>query len=457
MLRGVSGFYSYGIMEHLEGWPDLNIDEARIAFKLNKDKFHYMAISDDRQRIMPTDHDRTTGRTLEYKEAILLTNPHSPTFKHEVDDKYQYSCDNKDNLVHGWISTNPRVGFWIITPSYEFRGGGPIKPDLTSHVGPTSLAIFFSSHYAGPNFRIALRDGEPWKKVLGPVFIYLNSDLGNTPSTLWADAKKQMIIETKKWPYDFPLSKDFPHAKQRGAISGRLLVFDKYNNKELMLAKSAYVGLAAPENLGSWQEETKGYQFWTQTDEMGYFTIRNVRASTYNLNAWVMGFIGDYKYNIDIVIKPGSQIQLGDLVYKPPRNGPTLWEIGVPDRTAAEFYVPDPAPGLMTQLSIKHVEKTGSYTLRLALASATYSEIQVRINNSNAPRPDFTTKRIGKDNAIARHGIHGLYLLYGINIRGIQLVNGTNTIYLKQSRGGRPLIGVMYDYIRLEGPPLAKC
>ncbi|KAL2456573.1 Rhamnogalacturonate lyase family protein [Forsythia ovata] len=239
MLRGVSGFYSYGIMEHLKGWPDLNIDEARIAFKLNKDMFHYMAISDDRQRMMPTDHDRTTGRALEYKEAILLTNPHSPSFKHEVDDKYQYSCDNKDNLVHGWISTNPRVGFWIMTPSYEFRAGGPIKPDLTSHVGPTSLAIFFSSHYAGPSFRIALRDGEPWKKVLGPVFIYLNSDLGNTPNTVWADAKKQMIIETKKWPYDFPLSKDFPHANQRGAISGRLLVFDKYNNKELMPAKSA--------------------------------------------------------------------------------------------------------------------------------------------------------------------------------------------------------------------------
>ncbi|KAL2520819.1 Rhamnogalacturonate lyase family protein [Forsythia ovata] len=99
---------------------------------------------------------------------------------------------------------------------------------------------------------------------------------------------------------------------------------------------------------------------------------------------------------------------------------------------------------------------TGSYTLRLALASATYAEVQVRINNSNAPRPDFTTKRIGKDNAIARHGIQGLYLLYSINIREIQLVNDTNTIHLKKSRGGRPLIGVMYDYIRLEGPPLAK-
>ena len=37
LLRGSSGFYSYSIFEHMEGWPDLNIDEARIAFKLHQD------------------------------------------------------------------------------------------------------------------------------------------------------------------------------------------------------------------------------------------------------------------------------------------------------------------------------------------------------------------------------------------------------------------------------------
>lgn len=59
----------------------------------------------------------------------------------QVDDKYQYSCDNKDSHVHGWISSGPHVGFWVITPSDEFRAGGPLKPDLTSHVGPTSLSV----------------------------------------------------------------------------------------------------------------------------------------------------------------------------------------------------------------------------------------------------------------------------------------------------------------------------
>lgn len=59
----------------------------------------------------------------------------------QVDDKYQYSCVNMNNRVHGWISFSPPVGFWQITPSDEFRSGGPLKQNLTSHVGPTTLAV----------------------------------------------------------------------------------------------------------------------------------------------------------------------------------------------------------------------------------------------------------------------------------------------------------------------------
>ncbi|GFP94449.1 rhamnogalacturonate lyase [Phtheirospermum japonicum] len=464
--RGVSGFYSYTIFEHLEGWPDLNIDEARIAFKLHQDKFHYMAISDDIQRVMPTDNDRKAGHVLDYKEAVLITNADNPRLVGEVDDKYEYSCDNKDNHVHGWISSDPKVGFWVITPSDEFRAGGPVKPDLTSHAGPTSLA---------------------------------------------------MLEETQKWPYDFPSSTDFPRANQRGTISGRLLVRDRYLNRELIPAKSAYVGLAPPGHVGSWQDDSKGYQFWTQTNEAGHFKISSVRADTYNLYAWVPGVIGDYKRDVDIIIQSGSRVEIGDLVYDPPRNGPTLWEIGIPDRTAAEFYIPDPSSSLVNKLFINHTEKyrqyglwdrytglyptqdlvytvgvsdyrkdwffahvnrnvnnnkytptiwrisfdarnvsrTGAYTLRLALASANLAEIQVWINNPNGRRPHFTTGQIGRDNTIARHGIHGRYWLYSVNISGFQLVQGRNTIYLKQARSTGPFTGVLYDYIRLEGPPQA--
>lgn len=49
----------------------------------------------------------------------------------------------------------------------------------------------------------------------------------------------------------------------------------------------------------------QGYQFWTQADEQGRFVIKNVRPGDYNLYAWVPGFVGDYKYDTTISIKPG--------------------------------------------------------------------------------------------------------------------------------------------------------
>ncbi|KAK9233330.1 hypothetical protein WN943_023579 [Citrus x changshan-huyou] len=49
-----------------------------------------------------------------------------------------------------------------------------------------------------------------------------------------------------------------------------------------------------------------------------------------------------YKYSQNIIVRAGSKMNLGTIVYEPPRNGPTLWGIGVPHRLAAEFFVPDP-------------------------------------------------------------------------------------------------------------------
>jgi rhamnogalacturonan endolyase len=45
-----------------------------------------------------------------------------------------------------------------------------------------------------------------------------------------------------------------------------------------------------------------------------------------------------------VTVTAGGAVHLGELVFVPPRSGPTLWEIGVPDRTAVEFFVPDAGP-----------------------------------------------------------------------------------------------------------------
>ncbi|KAJ0431951.1 hypothetical protein HanIR_Chr17g0854001 [Helianthus annuus] len=49
-----------------------------------------------------------------------------------VDDKYQYTSENKDLMVHGWISHEPPVGLWQITLNNEFKSGWPLKRNLYS-------------------------------------------------------------------------------------------------------------------------------------------------------------------------------------------------------------------------------------------------------------------------------------------------------------------------------------
>jgi rhamnogalacturonan endolyase len=50
-------------------------------------------------------------------------------------------------------------------------------------------------------------------------------------------------------------------------------------------------------------------------------------------------------------------INMGELVYGPPRDGPTLGEIGTPVRTAAEFYVPDPNSLYVNRLYVNHSDR----------------------------------------------------------------------------------------------------
>ncbi|CAL1395543.1 unnamed protein product [Linum trigynum] len=524
MRRGSSGFYTYAIYEHSQQHPAFQLANTRLVLKPRKDKFHYMAISDKKQRPMPLPEDRVPprGQPLAYPEAVLLVDPIEPQFKGEVDDKYEYSMENRDIKVHGWMGKDPSssVGFWQITPTSEFRSAGPLKQFLSSHDGPTCLAVFHSTHYTGADLMVPFEAGEAWKKVYGPVFVYFNSlesevsSSSGTGMSLWDDAKNQLMIQAKQWPYQFLGSRDYPIPNQRGGITGRLSVHDPEISTRNLPPTGAWIGLAAPGDPGSWQLESKGYQFWTEVEEDGSFSISNVIAGQYNLYGWVPGFIGDYKYGAVINITPARSIEVGDLVFEPPRNASTLWEIGVPDRTAGEFFIPDANPNYINKLylhqekyrqyglweryaelypeadlvynvrtddyrkdwffaqvtrkkgdngtyegttwqvkfSLDRAYQNVNYTLRIALATANGAELQVRVNDPSSAVPLFTTGSIGKDNTIARHGIHGVYRLFSVVVPGSLLVDGSNTVFLTQAINTGPFYGLMYDYIRLEGP-----
>lgn len=57
--------------------------------------------------------------------------------------------------------------------------------------------MIIGDHYVGENIHFSLQDKEYWKKTLGPIFIYLNSNstqsqTGNVHDLLWQDAKTQV-------------------------------------------------------------------------------------------------------------------------------------------------------------------------------------------------------------------------------------------------------------------------
>ncbi|KAL3820723.1 hypothetical protein ACJIZ3_006628 [Penstemon smallii] len=515
LRSGVSGFYCYAICERPPSCPAFDLAQTRMVFKLQRERFHYMAITDEKQRIMPMPEDLLPdrGKTLIVPESVLLVNPINPDLKGEVDDKYQYSMDNKDGGVHGWISSNPIVGFWIIFPSHEFRNGGPTKQNLTVHTGPACLAMMHGSHYIGNDIVAHFEEGETWRKVFGPFFVYLNTTTDVSKAhNLWLDAKKQRLMEESLWPYDFITSPFYLASKERGSATGKLFVQDRFVSASLIPAKSAFVGLSAARTEGSWQTESKDYQFWIQTDSEGNFSIKNVIPGVYGLHGWVPGFIGDYLREELVTIIAGSETQLGNLTYIPTRDGPTVWEIGFPDRTANDYYVPDVNPMYVNKLFLHssekfrqyglwdrytdihpksdqvfaigvsdpkkdwffaHVDRRGAakyvpttweirfylnsvadgiYKFRLAIASANRSDLQVHVNQLNVEQLVFQVQNLGTDNTVCRHGIHGLYQLFSIDVSSTLLTEGDNCIFLTQARGGDALCGILYDYIRLEAP-----
>ncbi|KAF6172840.1 hypothetical protein GIB67_034692 [Kingdonia uniflora] len=239
-------------------------------------RFHYMAIKNNRQKVMPMadDHLPVHGNALAYPEIVLLTNSINPDLKREM---------------------------------------------------------FLSSHYLGKDLVPKFQNGESWKKAFGPVFIYLNSELdGEDQRLLWEDAKVQMSIEVQSWPYTFSVFEDFPSFDEWGTVTGRLLVHDRsltfslpYNNYFFYSKFHMIANINTLITQVRQSSHSRASGFGLKPTLRGYFTISDIRSGNYNLYSWVPGFIGDYKYD-EITITAGSKINLDVLVYESPRDNPTL-------------------------------------------------------------------------------------------------------------------------------------
>jgi len=392
--RGEHWIYTYAIWKHQPGYPAFSVGEARYALKLNPDVFDYMTIDANRRRIMPTGEDWDKGAPTNLKEARLMT---TGIHKGTVEHKYDYSAVFTDTPAYGWSSTRHNVGLWIINPSLEYIGGGPTKAELTGHLDvnpgglPTLLNMWLGSHYGGTAFSVGQE--EDWTKFIGPFLIYCNAtaaegSVDGTQRALWQEALRRARSEERRWPYAWLMDTNYPPASGRGSVTGQLVLTDPWDPAARM--SNVWVGVTAPDWLPArtgfgrgrrfgtngippsanpggldrtpvtgrdeggfrpspgaigrngmpvmqdWQRDAKHYQFWVRADEQGRFTIPNVRPGTYWLRAIADGVIGEF-VRTNIVIEAGTRTAVGTLDWAPTRYGRTLWQIGVPDRTAREF------------------------------------------------------------------------------------------------------------------------
>jgi len=369
--RGDSGIYVYSILSHPASYPAAGVGaEDRYITRLNQE-FDWITVDKDRNMLEAAPTDWGTGVVVHAKEQRILSKG---VYKNSVEHKYSYSGMQYKTPAYGWSSTKMHIGAWFINPTIEYLSGGPTRIDLDAHFGdngnpePIILDYWHSGHYAGARASIAA--GEEWTKVVGPIFVYVNSldkpkltsqaeldtlaaTAGNptvpaswreNANALWQDALAQARKENTKWPYDWVKGVDYTPLAQRGTVTGRIALIDPLAPKGISTKlPHLTVGLTHPDTVpDGWLHDARYYQFFNDGTEEGKFIITKVRPGKYTLHATADGVLGDFT-QADITVEPGKTLDLGKLEWNPIRYGRQLWEIGYPDHAADEFFKGDGA------------------------------------------------------------------------------------------------------------------
>ncbi len=366
--RGESGVYTYAIFSHPAAYGAMGVGESRYIMRVNQD-FNWLSVDADRNMLACGPRDWGTGVVIHAKEQRLMSQG---PYKNSVEHKYSYNAIQYKIPAYGWSDTKDHIGVWFINPTIEYLSGGASKQELVCHFGdndnpdPIILDYWRGTHYAG-GASCNINAGEEWSKVVGPIFIYVNSLASfKTPSqaeldtlaatagnptvpaawkdnqtALWQNALAQAKVETANWPYDWVTGVDYPHKNERGTVTGQLVLNDPLAPAPMKAFTHVTVGLAHPDyGRVTWVNDAKFYEFWNDGSADGKFTLTNVRPGNYTLHAFADGVLGEFA-QADITVKAGQSTDLGKLDWKPIRYGKQVWDIGYPDRTGGKFFKGD--------------------------------------------------------------------------------------------------------------------
>ena len=168
--RGASGFYTYAQYSHEASYGNAGLGESRFILEMTP-TFDWLSVDKDRNMLMCDNNDLKNGVVVHAKEQRILN---TGIYQNSVEHKYSYCGVMYELPAYGWSSTKDHIGIYFINPSTEYIGGGAEKLDLVCHMGATILDYWTSGHYAG-GAGCSVPAGVKWSKVVGPIFVYLNT------------------------------------------------------------------------------------------------------------------------------------------------------------------------------------------------------------------------------------------------------------------------------------------
>ena len=257
---------------------------------------------------------------------------------------------------------------------------------------------------------------------------------------------------------------------------------------------NAFRGFGLP-HIVEWQNDARNYQFWVRGDDNGMFSIPNVRPGNYTLHAIADGVLGELVLT-NVTVASGKNQSLGKLEWQPMRFGKQLWDIGIPNRKASEFFKGNEYfhwgwylqyPKLFP-LDVNFVvgksdyrkdwffeqvpyntdtnnttgtgrgdgttwavifnltnAPTGKATLRLAICGISTRSLWGDVNGQSIG----TVSNLTYNATISRDGIGGSWCERDLTFDAALMKAGTNTLELSIPPGSLSS-GIMYDYLRLE-------
>ncbi|KAG0153804.1 hypothetical protein PDIDSM_1183 [Penicillium digitatum] len=351
---GETGLHTFSrLAYHNETTPFLrNLQEFRTLFRPNSDLWTHLTSSEIQTAPLPS--KVAISKQIVVQDATwTFNNTPSDAYFSQFSDyftKYSFSTQWRNSSVHGLYadgstSNGATYGAWLVMNT-KVGHIAPISTKIESHL----TRLFKDTYYGGPlhsdltvdgivyNYLVSNHHGEGtpnitngFDRTFGPQFYLFNGGKGSASlQELRSEAEE---IANPHWNAAFydSIAKHvvgYAPSSHRGSVKGTV-----------KLPKGAVRPIAVLTVDGQYFQDNSvvpsSYQYWTDINQDGSFSIGQVKEGKYRLTVYAEGIFGDFVRD-GITIHAGRQTAIDDF-WKQESAGTEVWRIGIPDKSSGEF------------------------------------------------------------------------------------------------------------------------